>query len=306
MRNRTALLILILMPVLCLFSYSYSYADYIGKVPLRTLYLNDSGDTEDTSPRSEATLNPTTKGLNFHLVGNSDKTPYTYAIAEGDIAGHTPVRRFGINPDVGTAAETVDPTSDLYVYLTVAETLVIASTDGADTIGGLGLQVVFVQGLSATGVLQSETVGMQGTDNVSTTKEYLQVLAFYSNTVGDSFVNLGEVTLKAGINTVQRIEIGEGRSNFAIFCVPTGYTFYMTDWHGSEASSKGSDVSMWKKGSSYGWQKIRAVSVLDNDFRIPFDVPLRFESGECIEVRAVAIISGATVTSGFYGWMETN
>jgi len=234
--------------------------------------------------------------------------PYTYAIAEGDVEGHLPVRRFGHNPSVGTSIETVDATSDLYVDLTSAEILKVVSTSANDTSAGTGMQSVFIQGLDTNYALQSEVVSLNGTTAVNTTKSYIRVLAFYGQTVGTTAANEGiiDITNNAGTNVLCRMPVGEGRCNAAIFTVPAGYNFYMTSWYGSENSSKGSDITLWKREfGDGGWQMIRLFTILDNVFDTEIQSPLRFTEKIDIQIRAKATLAGANVAAGFYGWMES-
>ena len=55
-------------------------------------------------------------------IGNKPRVssmPYYADIAEGNVPDHTAIRRFGHNPDVGVALETVYHASDLKTYLTL-------------------------------------------------------------------------------------------------------------------------------------------------------------------------------------------
>ena len=100
--------------------------------------------------------------------------PYGYAVTQSNISGKTPVRRYGHNADVGATWETLYHESDLYVYLTSAERLQVASTDvdddgdPADT----GARTLLVQGVDATGAAQTEIVTMTGTTPVVTTNTW--------------------------------------------------------------------------------------------------------------------------------------
>ncbi len=103
--------------------------------------------------------------------------PYLYDIAEGNVANHDAVRRFGRNPDVGTAMETVYGTSNLKTYLAAAERLQVVSTDVDDdgAPAGDGARTLLITGLDADYAEISETVTMNGQTNVLTDASFLRV-----------------------------------------------------------------------------------------------------------------------------------
>ncbi len=65
-------------------------------------------------------------------IGNKPRMssmPYSWDIAEGNIGDHDALRKFGHNPDVSATMEEVWDGSSVYVYLTAAEQLQVASAD---------------------------------------------------------------------------------------------------------------------------------------------------------------------------------
>jgi len=234
--------------------------------------------------------------------------PYTYAIAEGDVLGHRPLRRFGHNPSVGTSLETVSNDSVLYTYLTSAEYLRIVSTSASDDIAGVGMRSIFIQGLDGDYNIVNEVVELDGTTPVyTTTHQYIRLLAAYGSAVGTTPGNVGIVTISnnAGTNILGTLPVGEGRWNSAIVTVPAGGTIYITDWYGSENSSKGSEISLWKREfGDGGWQLLRLYTLLDNVFENEIKTPLSFTEKTDIEIRAKSSLGGANIAAGFYGWIE--
>ena len=122
--------------------------------------------------------------------------PYLYDIAEGNVADHTAVRRFGHNADVGTSLEVVSDAGGTQAYLASAEILQVVSSDADDDAGDTGAITVQISGLDANYVLQSETVTLNGTANVATTKSFLRVWQAQVLTAGTTGTNEGTISIK--------------------------------------------------------------------------------------------------------------
>ena len=233
--------------------------------------------------------------------------PYSYDIAEGNVSGHNSVRRFGHNPDVSTSWETLSHKSSIYAYLTSAEVLKIKSDNVNDASGGTGARTILISGYDGDYAIQSETVTLNGTTAVDTANSYLRIMKMRVKTVGTGATNAGEITCNnnAESNELLQIEPEMGASTFIGWTVPAGQTFYMTSWDASEASSKGSKISMWKREFSSGvWEIMRMQQLLDSNFYIYFDFPLPFTEKTDIELRAKGVLAGADVSGGFSGWRE--
>jgi len=231
---------------------------------------------------------------------------YLYDIAEGNVPGHTPVRRSGHNDDVGTAWEIVGQMGGTYRWLASAEQLLIVSTDADDAAAGNGARTARIIGLDTNYALQSETITFTGTTNVQTTASFLRVFLLEVLTVGTTGTNEGILTVKdsTGTYTLAYANIGEGRSSAVVFTVPADMTFYMTSWDASEDSNKGSEVAIWKRPFGGSWQMIRLKKIINAAFDFPFDLPLVFEEKTDIMIRAKGLLADAKIQGGFEGWQE--
>ena len=235
--------------------------------------------------------------------------PYLYAISEGDVADHYAVRRFGFNSDVGTSYETVSYIGALMHYPAAALTLRVRSNDvdddgdPADT----GARTLWLQGLDANYAIQNETITMDGTTAVATSKAYIRLLKMKVVTAGTSLANEGTITCYDNTNTFPIMAISPltNESHSASYTVPAGQTFYMTYWYGSEASLKGSRIQIFAQETFGELMALkRTLTVLDNVFTMEMGIPMVFGEKTDIEVRAIALAAGAIVSSGFVGWRE--
>ncbi len=100
-------------------------------------------------------------------------TPYLYDIAEGNVANHDSLMKFGANNSVGNSEETIWTAGELYAYLTSAEQLQVSSGDVDD------------QGSDLTSGTSTTLTGGSTTTIVDTNGD------FVNDTVaaGDLFIN---------------------------------------------------------------------------------------------------------------------
>lgn len=235
--------------------------------------------------------------------------PYLYDIAEGNVADHVALRRFGVNGSVGTSWETVHHPSSLRTYLSSAEQLKVASDDADDDgdPAGDGARTVTITGLDANYASLTETVTLNGTTNVTTTESFLRVFSVVVATAGVTRYNEGTITVSNNADSVviDQIEPQENGSMAATYTVPAGYTAYIVQAMATEASSKGSEFGLWMRLFGGLWTQKRGIVLLDNNIVVPMPVPMKVPEKTDVEIRAKAVLAGALVSAGFEGWIET-
>ena len=147
---------------------------------------------------------------------------------------------------------------------------------------------------------------MNGATAVTTTRSYIRMLKAKVVTAGTTGSNEGTISVKdnTDTDTLMCIAPNENESHSAIYSVPAGQTAYLAYWYGSEASSKGSEVTVWIREFEGLWLEKRGVVLLDDNFVIPLDLPIKLAAKSDIEIRAKGILAGAFVTAGFEGWRE--
>ena len=231
------------------------------------------------------------------------------AIAEGSLAGHSSIGKFGHNTDVGTAWETVWHGSNLKTYLSTAERLQIASDDVDDDGAPLdtGARTVLVTGLDDDYAVITETVTMNGTTNVLTDDAFIRP-SLSVVTAGSSGTNEGTITASnnADSTVLSQIEPGEGESHCACYTVPAGYTAYVNMVILSESSTKGSEFGVFVRTFGGLWKMKYGVTLLDSAIPVKRSIPIKLPEKTDIAVRAKGIIAGAYVTAVLMGWMEAN
>ena len=116
-------------------------------------------------------------------------------IARGLIRGASVVHKFGRNPSIGGAPETVWMYGGTYTYLSSASTVYVSGADAQDSAAGTGARTVTVQGLDATYNEIEETLTVDG---AVSTKSFLRVYRAFVASAGSLQTNKGNVLVSTG------------------------------------------------------------------------------------------------------------
>ena len=161
--------------------------------------------------------------------------PFELQVAQGQIAFHKHIYKFGQNQAVGNSVETIWEEGGLYVYPPSATTMTVSSSDANDTSAGTGARTIQISGLDGSYNEVSETIIMNGQTAVTTSNTYLRVNRALVLTAGSGganagiiYVGTGTVTAGVPVNKYTTIN-GDGlnQSLQAFWTVPAGYTAYI-------------------------------------------------------------------------------
>lgn len=143
----------------------------------------------------------------------------------------------GIDTDIWDGANaTLD--QDIWVAPTQARVHNIVSADAGDdgSPAGVGARTIRVYGLTAWDSPEvSEDITMNGVGAVATTNSYVIIHRMKVLTKGATSSNVGIIKATAVTdNTITaQINAGNGQTLMAIYGIPSGYTFYMTEVYAS-------------------------------------------------------------------------
>ena len=235
--------------------------------------------------------------------------PFELQVSRGQIQGHSTVIVFGYNPDVDTSEETIWPDGGLIPHPTVASVLKISSSSADDASAGTGARTVFIEGVDGNFNVVSETVILNGQTAVNTTNSYLYVNSFYVATVGSGGANAGNInagtgTVTSGVPAVlyDIIAIGYNQRTTGHYCVPAGFTGYMTTGSISAGQATGSTsvTTFLKQHGTDNILRVGAVSAINNgsvayDFDPPYVVPEK----NCIGASAIGAANNNIVSAFF-------
>lgn len=236
-------------------------------------------------------------------VGTSE--PFELQVARGQIAYHHDLHKFGFNPDVDDALETVWAQGGLYSYLSVATVLKVSSSSTADDSAGTGARTVQLFGLDANYDEINETVTLDGQTAVNTTKSYLRINRMIVRSAGSGATNAGVIyagtgTVTAGVpaNKYATIAVEDGQSLMALWTVPAGYTLYVLQTDVTVATTqnnKYATVSLVARPLGEVFQVKDRFVKAESQTTINYSFPLRFEEKTDIEYRCIGDSSGADI-----------
>lgn len=232
--------------------------------------------------------------------------PFELQVARGQISYHKTNFKFGFNPDIDNALETVWAQGGLYTYLSVASTLYISSSSTADDVGNTGATSAKVSGLDANYNEVSVTVDLDGQDAVQLgdASNWIRVNRIQVMSAGSGGANAGvlyvgtEATPSSGVptNKYATVAIGDNQTLMALWTVPRGYTAYLTQTDmtvATEQNNKYATISLLSRpyGGVFNVQD-RFVKESSSHHQ-QYQFPLAFAEKTDLEVRAIASSAAA-------------
>lgn len=214
-------------------------------------------------------------------------------ISLGSVDGWYTVHKYGHNDDVGATIEDVWNAGGVYSYLTAAASMEIVSTSANDTAAGSGCRSVYVEGLDANFVEQSETVATSGVSAAALVNQYIRINRMYSVDTGTYGIgSAGDITLRVASAGATQAKIAYttdsqpwdlGQSQLGRYTVPAGKTAFITSVEIGIESGKGADVLIYQRQNAdtvsapfTGRRLVKSMDGLNGDVTLSFDGPLSF------------------------------
>lgn len=176
----------------------------------------------------------------------SQLSTFHRAALDDGVSGMSYGVKFGNNADIDTTSTPEDVWGGGGVYtgmpVSDSETIDIYSSDAADTSAGTGARTVWIQGLDATGLVQAETISLNGVTAVASTGTYTRVNRVKVITAGSGEANAGTLTVEhttTSANVFATVPIGSNQSRVCAYTVPLGCTMMITSVHVSIARASG-------------------------------------------------------------------
>jgi len=233
--------------------------------------------------------------------------PFELQVARGLIIEHKPLFKFGFNPDIDDALETVWAQGGLYSYLSTGTTLYISSSSTADTASGTGARSATVSGLDVNYNEVSVTVDLDGRDGVQLgSTSWLRIFRVTVNTAGTGGQNAGVLyvgseaspTLGVPTNKYATVAIGDNQTLMALWTVPAGYTAYLYEIDITVATTQNNKYCTGSVlARPYGGVfQVKDKFVKDaSSHKQEYQIPLKFEEKTDIEARAIGDSAGANI-----------
>lgn len=232
-------------------------------------------------------------------------------IAAGLVDGYSNIHKFGRNPNIGGAPETVWQNGGVYSYLSAASTVYVSAVDATnDNPTGTGARTVTVQGLDTNYNVVEETLSVNNTEG---SVEFLRVFRAFVATAGSILTNDDIIKISTGaggtgtlLATIGIIGTGTtfglGQTQLALYTIPAGKTGYLTNWQvGGGTYNDSITATLLARELDGADVPFRSRDIMDvpGGFHTRnYNVPYRFPEKTDIEVRAIAS-TGSVVSSSF-------
>lgn len=234
----------------------------------------------------------------------ANPVPFSVQVAQGRVPGYSSFSLFGYNPDVDQVELSVWPDGGIVPHPTVAAQLTIVSTSTNDdgSPAGTGARTVYIEGVDGNYAVVSETITMNGTTGVTTANSYLYVNQFTVVTVGSVGHNVGEITAKVGATLYDIIAATYNQRTTAHYCVPAGYTAYITEGIFTAGQPTGTTgvTGYLKTNGPDGVVRVSAVTSLNNgSVQYDFSNPLVVPEKHCFGASAIGSANNNLISAYF-------
>lgn len=180
----------------------------------------------------EATLDKHRQGALLITRAHPLGMDFNTAVSLNLVPGCSRVAALGNNPELapGTVPEDIWPMGGIYPWPSAATLLQISSSSPQDSPTGTGAATILITGLDANYALQTETVTLNGSTPVLSTKQFLRVNSVLIMSKGSGATgyttNLGNIDVKNNTTTevLARVQVGCGIGRSSVYTVPAGYT----------------------------------------------------------------------------------
>ena len=231
-------------------------------------------------------------------------------VADDNVPGVSHIEKFGMNIDVDNTKETIWDGGGIYTYIETAETLTVTSSSVNDTPAGTGARTVEIQGLNSAGEVVVEIVNLGS----STIAEFKRVFRVKVLTSGASGVNEGTISVTSdntstvlaiiGVDGTGPTTAGRGQTFMAQYTIPTGKTGYITQWTvGCGKQNTDAVATLMTRNSDApgdgAWNARDIITVSATTYAKNYNIPIKVNAGDDIEVRAYSSVNNSLVSSTF-------
>lgn len=242
---------------------------------------------------------------------------YLQALAEGDIAGHTPFVKQGYNTNLGTAEMDLWGVNAKYVFPVTPQRMYVVSSNAADDKNGIGVRQIKISYLNGNYVEKSETVNLSGTTLMYTAgSDIYRVNRFRAVTCGGSYAAIGDIDL-CGSSTATiytRLNAGLTRGRNSFYTVPSGTTLYLTNMF--TAAGESTKPTLFTLRATYNdssneiltsglfFMPLAETLLTSQAVDVPFEIPIKLPATVDLKISAKANAAGTTGIATLRGWQE--
>ena len=237
--------------------------------------------------------------------------PYWDRAALGFESGVNVVQKFGYNADVDAAEDVWLSGGNYTGFLSAAASVEVVSADPTDTAAGAGAQTIVLRGQDAAGSDQTETLAMNGTTVVPSTKTWLRVQRAWVETAGATETNAGIITIRVASGGAILATIGAalGQTLIACYTVPLDKDGSVIRWYVTvgrvNVSTGYATVALQTRDVGSAW-RTREVQELSSGSPFEKRLGVTLKPGTDIRVRVLSVSAGNTLVSAQFDVVEVD
>ena len=238
--------------------------------------------------------------------------PYDLQVSKGQVAGATPLYKFGLNSDIDGTEETIWEQGGNVPWPTAAFTAYIVSDEAADNgTSTTGAQTVTVQGLDADYNIKSVSVTLNGTTEVAISGTWIRINRAFVTLSGTGGTAAGTIHIQSSGGGVVYANLSNGnQTQMAVYTVPAGHTLYLDDINFTAAMSlanKSATVKLVAREFGSNTFRTRFINVMQSSQHIDrFEYPFVFPEETDIESRAFTTSTNNEIGASFQGVLIAN
>lgn len=228
------------------------------------------------------------------------------------------IRKFGRNPEIDNDASRDIYNGGLktggvanYPFLTTAQTVNVASTSAEDDAtkdpAGTGCYTLYIEGLDTNYELQTETISMNGTTNVTTSGTYMRIYRSYVVTAGSTGGNVGTITgtTTSSDDDIFNISPVQGQTRLTPHTVRAGYTAYLVRhwaYMNRTNTSGSSDIEFLIRPFGEAWRSVSLIGVVgggQSGYEHNEILPFCMEEKTDMRMRGTVSANNTDISAGF-------
>ena len=209
--------------------------------------------------------------------------PWGLQVSRGQIPFHETVFKYGYNPLIINANETIWDVGGIYAYPSSAVAMTATSASGASDSGVTGVII----GLDTNYNEVSEAFTLNGSGTYTTTQTFLRVYRAY---ITGATAPVGNINIANGGTTYARITAGENQTLMLVYTVPAGKTLYIdkgTATHGTDTAGAFMTVRFSVRSEGSVFRTAYKFDLIGDNIQFDFEYPLEVPEKSDVEVRAI-------------------
>lgn len=217
-------------------------------------------------------------------INGTESLPWDVQVSRGKVPGVTQINVFGYSNSVSNTAWTTLWEDGVYTFPTVTQTMNLFSSSASD----VGANVL-ISGLDANYNMISETLTLNGTANVTTTKQFFRVNSMQlTSPPASNASNIGVITLKNAAN-VAMIYPQVGRMQNGWYSIPAGYSLYIRNINIFSGETKSGATPTWfyyrvrNHNNITGTHYNVLTTSFQNEYKVQRSNPVRYTEKSDIE-----------------------